>query len=166
MNARVALLTVLTLALASAACQPPAQEAGPLSDEDMAAIQAVPESYTEAILANDFAAVAAHYAGDAVFMGPNMPLIEGRAAIQASYESIPGTVVAYSNTPVMIEGSGDLAYARGTIQMTVAVEGLPEPVSDTIKYIVILRKQPDGRWLLSAVCWNSDLPLPGQGSET
>jgi uncharacterized protein (TIGR02246 family) len=159
-SARTTLFAVLVLALASMACQPPAQEAGPLSEEDVAAIRAVPQSYTEAMLANDYAAVAALWAEDAVLMAPNEPLIEGRAAIQASYEAMPVTVTEYSNTMVEIEGRGDLAYARGVIAAAGTVEGMPEPVSDTIKYLAILRKQPDASWLLSRVCWNSDLPLP------
>jgi uncharacterized protein (TIGR02246 family) len=96
-SARTTLFAVLVLALASMACQPPAQEAGPLSEEDVAAIRAVPQSYTEAMLANDYAAVAALWAEDAVLMAPNEPLIEGRAAIQASYEAMPVTVTEYSN---------------------------------------------------------------------
>ncbi len=167
MNARTTLFTVpaLAFALASTACQAPAQEAGPLSDEDVAAIRAAAQSYAEAQLANDYAAVASHYTEDAVFMSPNTPLVEGRAAIQAALEGSRGTVTEYSNTPVEIEGRGDLAYARGIFTMASAIEGMPEPVRDTAKYLVILRKQPDGAWLITLVCWNSDLPLPEQGAE-
>jgi uncharacterized protein (TIGR02246 family) len=160
MKARAILLAVLGLALASMACQPVAQEAGPLSEEDVAAIRAVPQSYTEAMLASDWAAVAAHYTEDALLMAPNEPQIEGRAAIQASYDAMPLTVTEYANVFVEIEGRGDLAYARGVISAAGTVEGMLEPVSDTIKYLAILRKQPDGSWLLSKTCWNSDLPFP------
>ncbi|UCC75028.1 MAG: SgcJ/EcaC family oxidoreductase [Gemmatimonadota bacterium] len=168
MKARTTLLAVLALALALAgtACQAPAQEAGPLSDEDVAAIEAVAQSYQEAQLANDYAAVASHYTEDAVLMSPNQPLIEGRAAIQAALEGLRGTVTEYSNTPVQIEGRGDFAYARGIFTVASAVEGMPEPVRDTAKYLAVLRKQPDGSWLLTLVCWNSDLPLPEEGAET
>ena len=160
MKARTIPLAVLAVALASMACQPASQEAGPLSEEDVAAIRAVTQSYTEAMLANDYAALAAHWAEDAVLMAPNEPLIQGRAAIQASYESVPVTVTEYSNMPVEVDGRGDLAYTRGVIVVAAVVEGIPEPVRDTIKYLSILHKQPDGSWLLSKVCWNSDLPLP------
>ena len=46
MNARTPLLAVpaLALALASTACQAPAQGAGPLSNEDVAAIRAVAQA--------------------------------------------------------------------------------------------------------------------------
>lgn len=160
MKVRTIVLAAVALAAASMACQPPAQEAGPLSEEDLAAIRAVPQSYTEAVLASDWTAVAAHYTEDAVLMAPNEPAIEGRAAIQASYEAMPVTVTEYTNTMVEIEGRGDLAYARGVISAVGTIEGMPEPVSDTIKYLTVLRKQPDGSWLVIRTCWSSDLPLP------
>jgi uncharacterized protein (TIGR02246 family) len=165
-NARSTLLAALALALAGTACQPPAQEAGALSEEDVAAIRAIPQLYAEAVVASDWPAVASYYTEDAVRLPPNAPLIEGRAAIQAAYEGRPGTVTEYSNTPVEIEGRGDLAYARGTYTLTFAVPGMAEPISDSGKYVTIFRKQPDGSWLMSRVCWNSNLPLPEEGAET
>ncbi|UCC48824.1 MAG: SgcJ/EcaC family oxidoreductase [Gemmatimonadota bacterium] len=164
MRARTIAFAVAALALASVACQPPAQEAAPLSEEDVAAIRAVPQSYTEATLANDYAALAAHWAEDAVNMVPNQSLIEGRAAIQARYEAVLGMVTEYSNTMVEIEGHGDVAYARGVSSIAFTPKGMPEPVRDAIKYLAVLRKQPDGSWLFTHMCWNSDLPLPEQGS--
>jgi len=166
MSARSALLAALALALASSACQPPAQEPAGLSEEDLAAIRAIPQSYTEATLANDYAALAAHWAEDAVSMVPNQSLIEGRAAIQTRYEAVLGMVTEHSDTMVEIDGRGDLAYARGVISIAFTPKGMPEPVRDTIKYLAVLRKQPDGSWLFTHVCWNSDLPLPEEGAET
>jgi ketosteroid isomerase-like protein len=166
MSARNVPLALLALALTSAACQPPAQEAGPLSEEDIAVIRARADSYAEAMLAHDWAAVASGYTEDAVMMAPNEPLIEGRAAIQASYEAMPITVTGYTNTPVEIDGRGDLAYVRGVISATGTIEGMPAPVSDTIKYLAVVRKQPDGAWLTTHVSWNSDLPLPGASPES
>lgn len=158
MKARALVLAVLALGLASFACQPPAQEPAGLSEEDVAAIRAVPQSYAEAVLVSDWAAVASHYTEDAVRLPPNALLIEGRAAIQAAYEGLPRTFTEFSSTPLEIDGRGDLAYARGTATLTFAVEGVPEPVSDTVKYLEILRKQPDGAWLITHICWNSDQP--------
>ncbi|UCC73174.1 MAG: DUF4440 domain-containing protein [Gemmatimonadota bacterium] len=163
MSTRTTLLAALALALASTACQPPAQEPVGLSEEDVAAIRAIPQSYTEATLADDYAALAAHWAEDAVNMVPNQALIQGRAAIQARYEAVLAMVTEYSNTMVEIEGRGDLAYARGVISIAFTPKGMPEPVRDTIKYLAVLRKQPDTSWLFTHVCWNSDLPLPTEG---
>ncbi len=165
MSTRSVLLAVLTLALASTACQPPAQEAGPLSEEDVAAIRDFNDLVVEAILANDASALTAVYTEDGVRMAPNEPAQQGRAAIQAAHEASPN-VTKLSTTLSEIDGLDGLAYDRGTFSITVRVEGMPEPLTETGKYIWILRKQPDGSWLIAAAIWNSDLPLPEEGSGT
>jgi ketosteroid isomerase-like protein len=40
------------------------------------------------------------------------------------------------------------------------LEGMEQPITDSGKYLVLLSKQADGSWLISAVIWNSDMPLP------
>ncbi len=36
---------------------------------------------------------------------------------------------------------------------------MPEPVTDTGKYLVTLEKQADGSWLLTNLIFNSDLAI-------
>ncbi len=167
MSARSMLLAVLVLVVASTACQPPAQEeaSGALSEEDVAAIGNTRESYRQATLAGDWAAVAALYAPDGVRMPPNQVIEEGRAAIQAG-SAEGATVTDQTITSVELDGRGGLAYDRGTYSITLRVEGMPEPITDTGKYLVTLEKQADGSWLLTSLIWNSDLPLPQQSSGT
>ena len=167
MSTRSVLLAVLALAVASTACQPPAQEAGPLSEEDVAAIRAVPEAFAQAVLAGDWGTVAAGYAEDAVLMPPNGPAVEGRAAIRAWWEaSSTPNMTQFTLPPTEIDGHGDLAYVRGTYAMTIVPEGAPEPFQGSGKYVVILQKQSDGSWLVVVDIWNSDQPLPEEGSGT
>jgi ketosteroid isomerase-like protein len=163
MSTRSVLLAVLALALASAACQPPAQEAAGLSDEDIAAIRNVVEQeWVEAMLAGDAAAAAAMHTEDAVRLPPNAPLIKGLADIEASLAAF--NLTEFAQTLEEVDGRGDLGYARGTYVSTGMVEGVP--VTEQGKWIAIVQKQPDGSWLAKAVSWNSDLPLPEQGSGT
>jgi len=166
MSTRSVLLAALALALASAACQPPAQEAGPLSEEDVAAIRAAAQSYTEAMLTGDWAAAVAVFTEDAVRMPPNAPAIQGHEAIRAGFEAEPVTYTDFTNTPTEIDGRGDLAYARGPYSLTFTLEGIAEPITDRGKYVAIFRKQADGSWLAAVDTWNSDLPLPEEGAET
>ena len=163
MSARSMLLAVLVLVVASTACQPPAEEeaSGALSDADIAAIRNTIESFVQANLASDWAAAAALFTEDAVRMPQNAPMIVGRAAILASMEAEPMIYTQWSNTPLEIDGRGDLAYARGTYSLTVA--DMPQTVG---KYVWLLRQQPDGSWLAAAGIWNHDLPLPQQSSAT
>jgi len=103
------------------------------------------------------------YTEDVVEMPPNMPLRNGKAAAEAEAAAAtnpqPST---FSLTPAETEGVGDLAYDRGSYSFTMSMEGMPEPMTDTGKYIVLLRKQADGSWLMSVTMWNSDLPIPDQ----
>ncbi len=163
MFARNALVACIVIALISA-CQPPAQEAGPLSEQDVAAIKASPDAFAEAMLAGDWAAVAALFTEDAVFMPPNGPAVEGRTAIQASLEPLP-PFAQFEATIVQIDGRGNLAFVRATYSETYTVEGTPEPIHNTGKYVEIWRKQPDGKWLIAVEIWNSDLPLPEGAAE-
>ena len=138
-----------------------AEEVGvaPLSDEDVAAIKASTEAFVQAVKSEDWTALAALYTGDAVVMPPNTPMIQGREAIQAWNETSP-PITEFNLTIVEIDGCGDLAFVRGTYSMTIALEGAPEPIQDTGKYIEIRRKQEDGSWLIARDIFNSDLPLP------
>jgi uncharacterized protein (TIGR02246 family) len=163
MSTRSVLLAALALALASVACQPPAQETAGRSEEDVTAIRASTESFAEAIRAGDWAGVAALYTEDAVFMPPNEPAVQGRAAIEAWMGAFP-PLTEFSPAVVDIDGRGDLAYVRGTISMTIVPEGTPEPIRETAKYVEIRRRQPDGTWLIAVDIFNSDLPLPEEGS--
>jgi len=67
---------------------------------------------------------------------------------------------AFTITPIQIEGTDGLAFDRGTWSMTATAEGMPEPIVDTGKYVMVLRRQEDGSWLWTVGIWNSDLPLP------
>lgn len=166
MDRRAKLLAVVLLASLTAACQPQMQEAASaaLSDADLAAIRSVPQAYAQAVLAGDAAAVAATYTEDGVEMPPNLPAREGRAAILEWYEA-GLQVTAFSVTSVDTDGRGDVAYDRGTFSITLTPPGMTEPMDDTGKYLVILRKQSDGSWAVTTAIWNSDLPLPEPESE-
>jgi uncharacterized protein (TIGR02246 family) len=163
MSVRTISLALLALALVSTACQPPAQETAGLSDEDVAAIRDANEGWIQAFRANDNAALAALYSNSAVIMPPNESVIEGRAAILAYHGAV--TVTEYSESIVEIDGRDGLAYIRGTSSMVGRTED-GEPVTESSRYLVILRKQADGSWLFTHEIWNSDQPLTEEGANT
>lgn len=134
-------------------------EVAGLSDEDVAAIKASTEAYVQAVSSKDWIAVAALYTEDAVFMPPNQTIVQGREAIQTWMEAFPIST-EFNLMAVEIDGHGDLAFVRGTLSITMASEGAPEPIKETGKYIEIRRKQQDGSWLIAIDIFNSDLPLP------
>ena len=136
----------------------PSQEAGPLSDEDVAAIRAANDAWIQAFRDNDDAALVALYSDDAVIMPPNESVIEGHAAIQAYYDADAVTVTEHSESILEIDGRDGIAYIRGT-SSTVRMGEDGEPVTVSDKYLVILRRQADGSWLFTHEIWNSPLPL-------
>lgn len=159
---RCSILPVLAaLALTITACQP---QAGPLSDADIAAIRNLAEQHVvDVLLAEDWAGFAATFTEDVVRMPPNEPLHQGRGAVEewTSTNWGPLTTTELSQSVHDIDGHRDLAYARGSYTATVAVPGVPDPISDVGKFLVVLRKQEDGMWLVSIAIFNSDMPLPG-----
>ena len=63
-----AIFAVLALAVVVTACQPPAPTG--FTAEDRAAVEAIAPAYTEAFLAEDWAAIGAFYAPDARSLPP------------------------------------------------------------------------------------------------
>lgn len=162
MNARPVLFAALALALPNTACQPPAQETGPLSEEDVAAITTASDAWVEAYATNDDAAMLAASTEDLVLMPPDMPMLRGKAAAEeylASFEGIELTV-----TRLGIEGGGDVAVEWATYGASAVLEGVPEPISYPGKYVSIWKKQADGQWRIALTIWNPDAPFPGEAS--
>jgi len=147
----LALFAVLVPALA--ACRPgPAR----LTDVDRNAIRDVVANFDKAVLAGDWPAVVAVYAEDGILLPPNMPAVQGRAAIQNFFSAFP-KLTAFKQSVIEIEGQGDLAYPQGTYEMTMMPPGAKAPLKDTGKVIAVWQKQPDGSWRVLRVMWNSDL---------
>lgn len=148
------LLTALSCAIV--ACQPaPAK----LSDADIAAIRAANDSFAVNARARRDSANAAMFTPNGVFMPANGPAVEGRAAIQAWLAAFP-PMTDFTTQVVEVDGLGDLAYARGTYSLTIAAAGRAPAHTDHGKWIEVLRRQSDGRWLVAIDIFNSDVPLP------
>ena len=163
MSARTILLALLALAVATTACQPPAQETAGLADEDVAAITAWNANYNER--AGDWDAMPALLAEDLVLMPPDLPAEDWASWVEWAI-SMNLNVIDMRSTVQEIDGADGLAYLRATYSMTYTLGGNPEPIEEVGKHVAILRKQPDGSWLVTVWIWNSDLPLPEEGSET
>jgi ketosteroid isomerase-like protein len=133
-------LSALIFIVLLVACQAPAPDAGPLSDEEAAAINAF-------------------YAADAVLMPPDMPSFGSGPALE---EFLAGfTVTDFNRTSREIEGRGDLAYERAHYEISSFSAGEEAiPTTSRGKYVNIWRKQADGSWLIAVNTWNFDEPPP------
>ena len=152
------LTLVVVMPLVTTGCQP-TQGCGPLSEEDIAAIRLTEQGYIQNTLAADWEGVSALLTEDAVIMGPDRPLEMGRAAIQARFEATVESIADLTITNSEIQGEGDLAYSRWAWTVTPFDGGSQSPITFTGKSIVILRRQPDGRWLIALESYSMDQPL-------
>jgi len=132
-----------------------------LSDEDVAAIKAIGPALDKANLAGDFDTVVEMMTEDVLLMNPNEQIIQGRAEALEWFNAFkPATFTEHKHELLEVDGYGDIAYARGAYKNAFIFEGIDEPIKGEGKTLLILHKQPDGSWLISRFCWNSDLPLP------
>lgn len=116
------------------------------SDHDRAAI----ESVTAAALAiangskdwDEYCEL--FYARDATVLLPQTAPVVGRPAIAAFIrEAFPG-MTSFDLRRVSLEGSGDLAYLRGTYHLEMAT---PDgPFADQGQFLSIWKRQADGSW--------------------
>jgi ketosteroid isomerase-like protein len=112
------------------------------------------------MLARNQQALVAVYAEDGILTPPNAPMVRGREAIGRFFEEFP-EVTGFVQTPIGIEGEGDLACPWGTYELTTVPAGASAPVKDRGKVLAVWHRQADGSWLVERVCWNSDLAAAG-----
>jgi uncharacterized protein (TIGR02246 family) len=131
-----------------------------LSSADRAAIQALDSAYVNAWLRDDTAAVLATLAPDAVLMPAGVGPLEGHEAIRRFWWPTDGSrtrVTAYRSTVDEIDGSDDLAYVRGTGDMTFIYEKDTVRTEQTSRsmMLTVVARQPDGRWLIRRRMWGN-----------
>lgn len=112
--------------------------------------------FAAALNARDAQAAAALYTEDAVLIPPGEPLVRGRAAIEEYWR---GAIEAGGVRDVSVEtidalSSGSLGYETGSFVLTAnGPDG--EALTDRGRYIEILRRESDGRWLSTHGIWNA-----------
>lgn len=132
----------------------------PLSSSDNAAIRVVLEGYRTGWLANNAEAVCGSFTQDAVLMPHHgVPPVVGMAAINDFWfpaSSTKTTITKFAQTLDEVGGDRDLAYVRGTSEVawTVEADGKLEHWRNGGNFLAILKKQPDGKWLMSHLIWD------------
>jgi len=139
-------------------CGPRPAAAG-LSDADRTAIQkthqaavAIAETDPATIDWDKF--VDAHYAPDAILLPPHSQEVKGRDALIAFFKSFHG-VTKFKTRDMELDGSGDIAYIRGTYELAMQPPG-EAPIEDAGKYIEVWRKDKMGQWRTIRDIFNSD----------
>ena len=151
---------------ALAACSPSdstqAAQSGPcmLSAEDVSLIRIMEARHEEQAATQDLEPMAEDMADDIVIWAPNEPEVVGKAQVrewQRAWEGV--SFESYDLSVDEILGCGDLAVVKGSYSMVVTMPGAPEPMSDSGRWIHVLRKTPEGKWVVIRDIFNSELPL-------
>jgi uncharacterized protein (TIGR02246 family) len=160
-------LMLLALLLAGCGQQAPVAEVakGPAPAEDLAALKAAMiDGYVAASNAGYAAALASIYTDDAVIMPSDVPLIQGKAAIEAYFQkTMEGRKEKYSATSISLTSDdsaihGDWAYVRGTSLWTATPKAGGAPIERRGKFLTIYKRQPDRSWKVFRGCSNRDHP--------
>jgi ketosteroid isomerase-like protein len=144
--------------------QPESSEAvavGPcaLPESDVQFIRDLVAEHEGQVLIGDYETMRTSFAEEAVFMFPNQPAFSGLAQVTEFQNSFP-PIDEYELPPLEIVGCGDVAVVRGTYSMSMAMEGLPEPYTDSGNWMHVLRKGDQGEWKIIMDISNSDRPPP------
>jgi uncharacterized protein (TIGR02246 family) len=129
---------------------------------DEAAIAKVRTAYQTAASSQNAAAMAKLFAPDGIEMPPNAPSAKGAAAIEAFHKAFAkqwmmhGITITSTATRV----AGDTAYDVGTYKQQLMSQSTGGIFDDTGKYVVLLKKDKGGNWLITHAIYNSDLAPP------
>jgi uncharacterized protein (TIGR02246 family) len=162
---RFLICAAMLFAVFAAAAIKPAQSSAALapSQRDADSVRAVMENYRTAWLANNPDKVRSVFSADAVIMPHHgVTPAAGTKAID-DFWFPPGTaktmILKYVRPIDEVDGDSALAYVRGRSEIAWRVEdkGTIEEWQTSGTYLTILKKQADGKWLISRMMWD-DLP--------
>lgn len=113
-----------------------------------AEVAAIRESWVEGARAGDAAAVASLYADDAVVVGVDGEVLEGREAIREGFAPDFEAMTSLEVNGTDMEVGSDVVTDMGTFTQAVRTpDGQEQTVSG--HYLVVLRRQADGSWRLT-----------------
>ena len=114
----------------------------------------------------DVETILAQYAPDAEVLAPGNPRAVGHEAIRALVEKESAAMQAAGVTLELKDddraaASGDLGHHTGSF----VVKDASGAVVDSGKYLAVMQRQADGKWLMIRDTWNSDNPPPAPAAD-
>jgi uncharacterized protein (TIGR02246 family) len=117
-------------------------------DEDEQAIRDLVATWMSASAAGDRDRVLDLMADDAVFLLPGRSPIRGKAAFAAAQDALKGMRIEAVSDIQEVRVFGDWAYCWNHLAVEVHRPGGGVPVKRAGPVLSILRKLPDGRWVI------------------
>jgi len=115
--------------------------------------------WAKAAATKDVEQTIAYYSDDAIVLPPNGTSAVTKEAIRNVWKDMfasPGLVITWQPTRVQVGKSGEMAWVRGTYELTMN-DTSGKSIDDRGKYLEVWEKQSDGNWKCAADMWNSDL---------
>jgi uncharacterized protein (TIGR02246 family) len=127
------------------------------ASSDIEAIEAMSKARAQAFNEGDAKAIAEYFTEDAILMAPGAEPKVGPKEVEAYYQSTfdlyETRLTSYYDE---VEVSGDLAFGRGTAEVTLIPKNGDSTLFSVSKYLNILQKQPNGEWKTTHDIWNDN----------
>ena len=137
---------------------PSISQAQASSDPDSIAIIQASTAFSRAYERGDTPALLAIYTSDAVIFPDQSEALTGRESLERYWTPRPGNrVLHHQLTTASLTIHGIYAHDWGTFEVSGERDGKPWGPSRG-KYVVIWRKDPDGRWRMQLDIWNRRPP--------
>ena len=159
---KVLLTAFIATAVSFAACnnandKPTATQDGTANDDETvkAFIKKEDANFEEEVKRGDTAAMASHYASDAMVMPANSEPIKAKDILSFWGGALRMGVKEVKLDVTDITGSGDIYAETGNVELFAADHQSIEKG----KYVVVWKKE-NGSWKMYRDIWNSNLPAP------
>ncbi len=133
-------------------------------EEDQKAIAELQQRDIQASMAFDIDELLSLWTDDGVLLPPDHAPVIGRDALRQYYEEQKkrlgsNDILAYDENWEEVQISGDLGYQWGTITARIKPPTGTNETNAAVHAIRVLKRQPDGSWLVSRAIWNN-APAP------
>jgi len=131
---------------------------GNASEELASFIREGIQAFCEFFKTSQFDKMAKFYSPDTTLMLPHRPAIRGANSLPAVFSELKEAGLRdWRIAPNRVEQFGDTALEYGTYSFLMRQPNGTD-AADRGKYLVVWRRQADGRWLIHADVANSDCP--------
>jgi ketosteroid isomerase-like protein len=158
-----AVLAVIAAAVILITCTQGEPESASTMADDMITVSRMLVSLDRIAAEADVDEFLTYVSDDAVMMPPDELAVVGKRAISDWYATLYANyTVELKHDPLETDIFGDIIVHRGNASFTATPIAGGQPISQDNKYLMVIKKQPDGSLKIWRVVFNSNAPpVPG-----